>query len=301
MPLDFTTILPSLSRGKWTAQANHITQAEPNTRKRRLGFVPGPNDHSLKAREDLSRAHLQGSMMALQAAPPLYPQTYDWRAAPGGDYVTSVKDQGQCGSCCAFGSIAAIEATYQVANNTPNSGIDLSEAHLFFCYGNAAGRICGCNQEQNSGWWPYSALDSTKNGIASELSYPYPNETVCGDHDCSGLNPAWQATAMKITGWHSLNSLNDMKTWISTRGPLVTTMSVYEDFYAYATGVYRYVNGALEGGHCICVVGYDEGQQCWICKNSWDATWGQAGFFLIEYGQCGIDATMYAVEGVVQF
>ncbi|MDP9123347.1 MAG: peptidase C1, partial [Pseudomonadota bacterium] len=86
--------------------------------------------------------------------------------------------------------------------------------------------------------------------------------------------------------------------WLSTRGPLVTLMSVYEDFNYYSTGVYHYVSGSLEGGHAICVVGYDDPQQCWICKNSWNSTWGESGFFQIGYSECGIDATMYAVEGV---
>jgi C1A family cysteine protease len=77
-------------------------------------------------------------------------------------------------------------------------------------------------------------------------------------------------------------------------------MSVYEDLYGYNQGVYHYISGSLEGGHCVCAVGYDDNQQCWICKNSWGTAWGQAGFFLIGYGECGIDATMYAVEGVLQ-
>jgi C1A family cysteine protease len=194
-----------------------------------------------------------------------------------------------------------MEGTYQVAGQAPASGINLSEAHLFFCYGHDAGRVCGCNNEPNSGWWPSAALDAAANGIAAQTSYPYPSEIQCTDYDCSGLAPNWQPTANKVTGWHSVNSHNDMKVWISARGPLVTTMSVYEDFFGYQSGVYHYVTGDLEGGHCICAVGYDDNQQCWICKNSWSSSWGQGGFFLIGYGECGIDATMYAVEGVGPF
>ena len=103
---------------------------------------------------------------------------------------------------------------------------------------------------------------------------------------------------MGITGWHALNAISDMKDWISSRGPLVTAMTVYEDFYSYSTGIYHYITGGQEGGHCICAVGYDDTNECWICKNSWTANWGEQGFFRIGYGECGIDATMYAVEGV---
>jgi C1A family cysteine protease len=89
-----------------------------------------------------------------------------------------------------------------------------------------------------------------------------------------------------------------MKTWLSTRGPLVACFTVYSDFYSYHSGIYRHVTGGVEGGHCISVVGYNDTDRCWICKNSWDTGWGESGFFRIEYGDSGIDATMWAVDGV---
>lgn len=286
-------------KAQWTAGRNRIADLDPVVRRRHLGFVPGPNDHTLKHREELAKVHHQSFAMAMAVAPPLYPPTYDLRNVNGANYITSVKDQGQCGSCVAFGTAAAMEGTWQVSQNNPNTGIDLSEAHIFFCYAAQAGRVCGCNNEQNSGWWPSDALTACTAGVAADASYPYPAENPCADHDCSGLATNWQASAMSVTGSHALNSPTDMKTWISTRGPLITTMSVYEDFWNYSGNVYHYVSGQLEGGHCICAVGYDDNQQCWICKNSWNTDWGIQGFFLIGYGQCGIDATMYAVEGVV--
>jgi C1A family cysteine protease len=37
-------------------------------------------------------------------------------------------------------------------------------------------------------------------------------------------------------------------------------------------------------------VGYDDPNGCWICKNSWNTTWGEQGFFRIAYGECGIES-----------
>ena len=75
-------------------------------------------------------------------------------------------------------------------------------------------------------------------------------------------------------------------------------MKVYEDFQHYVGGVYRHVAGGVLGGHCISLVGYDDGEGFWIAKNSWSASWGEQGFFRIAYGQCAIDSGALGVEGV---
>ena len=47
--------------------------------------------------------------------------------------------------------------------------------------------------------------------------------------------------------------------------------------------------GHFKGLHAVAVVGYDDGQRCWIVKNSWGTNWGEGGFFRIGYGECGLD------------
>ena len=68
-----------------------------------------------------------------------------------------------------------------------------------------------------------------------------------------------------------------------------TSVEVYDDFYTYGSGVYSHVMGPFTGLHCVAVVGYDDGNRSWLCKNSWGAGWGEQGFFRIRYGQCEID------------
>jgi hypothetical protein len=83
--------------------------------------------------------------------------------------------------------------------------------------------------------------------------------------------------------------VNKMKDNIVNNGPQITGMAVYEDFWDYESGVYEYVNGGLEGYHCVSVVGFDDTNECWICKNSWGTGWGENGWFKIKYRECGID------------
>jgi Papain family cysteine protease len=114
-----------------------------------LGYVPGPEDHSFEEREHLSRANYTRfmAMTAAAVAGPPYPPSIDWRhfaahpPLPAGDYVTPVRDQKSCGSCVAFGTLAAFESAIRIHDKNPAKAVDLSEADLFYCHGEAIPRL----------------------------------------------------------------------------------------------------------------------------------------------------------------
>lgn len=275
----------------WQAGETSISQLPPEERALRLGYTPGPGEQSLQEREQAAAAqvHTYGAVAAAG-----YPAAFDLRNVSGQNYITAIKDQGGCGSCVAFGSSATVEGTARFQRGNAGLAIDLSEAQLFYCIARSQGRTCG---GATGGWWPEAALDAFKNtGIADEACYPY----TAGDQNCTHLCSDWQSRVTKISGWHKITSTDDMKTWISTKGPLSTCFTVYTDFFSYKSGVYKYVTGKVEGGHCVSAVGYDNVAGCWICKNSWSAGWGDGGFFRIGYGQCGLDSAMWAVESVIE-
>ncbi len=55
--------------------------------------------------------------------------------------------------------------------------------------------------------------------------------------------------------------------------------------------------GRYRGGHLVTLVGWDDTNQSWICKNSWGKDWGEDGWFRIKYGECGIESgTAYLLD-----
>ena len=274
----------------WTAGENSISRLSEAEQNARLGYVPDPasGEMSLAMREE--QASLVAKAMALRPedfSAVGAPVSVDLRAFNGHNYITPVRDQGSCGSCVAFGTIATIEGTSRFVGRNAGLAIDLSEGHLFNCIARSQGRNCG------SGWWMDPALKAVRDqGVVDEACSPYS----AADQPCV-LCSGWQTRVKKIRSFQQLTSVSDMKNHLATLGPLAACFSVYSDFFAYRSNVYRRSpSSTLRGGHCICVVGYDDAQGAWICKNSWGTGWGEAGFFKIAYGDCGIDASMWGVE-----
>jgi hypothetical protein len=277
----------------WWAGETSMLHLTADERKLRLGYVPGPGELSLEKREQLA-----ADIISPHPIPYPYglPQVWTWTFVNGGrNFLPDIKDQGNCGSCVAFGTAAAIDGMMRVAMgiaaNDPNAGDlqDVSEAQMFYCGAEQQGRTCA---GPNAGWWVGAALQYAMDpGVAPESCFPY----TAGDQGC-GVCAGWQSQVTQIAPWEEPASPAAMKAALASIGPLITVFRVYEDFYSYKGGVYAYNGSApFVGGHCVCVVGYDEPKQAWICRNSWGPGWGEGGYFYIGYGQCGIDALMWSI------
>lgn len=276
----------------WQAGETSVSELPENERRRRLGNIPGPNERSLAeklkiANENYLQFLKEGSKSET------YPSKYDLRNVNGNNYISPVKDQGNCGSCVAFGTAATVQGTARIIKQFPYNSIlgtsfnDLSEAQLFYCYAASEGRNC------DNGWYVSSAMSACQQGVVPGSCFPYK----AGDRDCK-LCSNYQSMLTKIGAWHNINNTGDMKTWISTRGPLEATFIVYSDFYNYKKGVYKHTSGKEEGSHAVVCIGYDDSLQAWLCQNSWGTGWGEDGYFWIAYGQCGIDDSMAAVDSM---
>jgi len=209
--------------------------------------------------------------------------SFDWNVE---SYVTPVRDQGNCGSCWAFATTAALESYTLIKNNSPlslGSDENLSEQVLISCGG--AGSC--------SGGYIDRASNFIKNtGLPVESCYPY----TATNGNCANACLTWQNGDPTIGSWAyvatTLPTVDAIKNALYTYGPLVTTMNVYTDFFYYTGGTYSHSWGTYQGGHAILIVGYDDTNKRFHVKNSWGTGWGGGGFFYIAYSE---------LNSVVQF
>ena len=255
----------------WTAAENELTALSFEERQKRLGLIVTPEENERMAAETQQLAAQE--QQRFQAGVFGAPAAIDWRNIGGANYVTAVKHQLNCGSCVSFCSCAVIESAVRIKLQNPNYAIDLSEAFLQFCGGGSC-----------SGWGLTSGLDFAKStGTVDEACMPYqPTNMNCAASRCSD----WQNRLTKIQSYTGYATTAARKDAVATKGPLLAGMAVFNDFFAYSSGVYVAMKSTgLAGYHCITIVGYDDAQQCWILKNSWGAGWGDGGFVRIRYNQ----------------
>ena len=236
----------------WTAKEGPV---------RKLGLVATEKIKRTAHEDDMDK-HLGPHTLSIT------PTSWDWRSVSGKNFTTPIRDQGNCGSCVAFGSCATMECTKKVADQNSSTTVDFSEADLFSNGGSCSG-----------GWQLERAnLVLQTKGVCLEKCWPYNGDKLaCCDQ-----------ARTKIVSATRITSDAAAKAWISSNGSIQIAMDVSSDFFDYYSGVYSPQYGDYVGGHCISAVGYNDSGGYWICKNSWSTAWGESGWFKIAYGVCGI-------------
>lgn len=211
------------------------------------------------------------------------PASIDWREQ---GKLTPIKNQGQCGSCWAFATVASVEAQNAIKKGKL---VSLSEQEMVDC----DGRNNGCS----GGYRPYAMKFVKENGLESEKEYPYS----ALKHDQCFLKE--NDTRVFIDDFRMLsNNEEDIANWVGTKGPVTFGMNVVKAMYSYRSGIFNpSVEDCTEksmGAHALTIIGYGgEGESAyWIVKNSWGTSWGASGYFRLARGvnSCGLANTVVA-------
>nr|KYP67743.1 Vignain [Cajanus cajan] len=197
------------------------------------------------------------------------PTSVDWRKKGA---VTPIKDQGQCGSCWAFSTVAATEGIHQI---TTGKLVSLSEQELVDCdhvdY--------GCDGGFMEDGFEFIIRNG---GITTEANYPYTgvNETCATNKEAS--------PAAQIKGYETVpaNSEEALLKAVANQPVSVTIDAAGSAFQFYSNGVFTGACGT-QLDHGVTAVGYgstDNGTEYWIVKNSWGTEWGEEGYIRMERG-----------------
>lgn len=212
------------------------------------------------------------------------PSSIDWRFK---NAVTSVKDQGNCGSCWSFSATGAMEGAYSIKSGQL---LSFSEQELVDCaYGISYGSY-GCNGGQMDGAFKYAI----QNGMCTESAYPYTSGTTGSSGTCSSCS-----TVAKFSSCYDVKP-NDqlvLKNAVLNQPVSVAIEADSLYFQLYSSGVLTSSACGTNLNHGVLIIGYgiENETPYWLVKNSWSANWGENGYVKIlrsdstnDAGICGI-------------
>jgi len=202
---------------------------------------------------------------------------FDWRKHGA---VGPVKDQGSCGSCWAFSSVANLEGIFYIKNK---SEIILSEQQLVDC-----DKVdSGCNGGLMENAFKYVA----EHGLALASDYRYTGKSGSCKQDHT-------KAAIYVKGHHFApdHDEENIKKMLVETGPLAIAINA-DKLQFYEGGIIDDdANDCDPQGlnHGVAIVGYgtENGQDYWIIRNSWGTNWGEKGYvrFALGKGVCGVNS-----------
>ena len=269
---------------------------------REIGAVTGLMGLREKASRGTFAADQRSSPPQEEGSREDLPASFDWRNHNGQDWMTSVKDQANCGSCWAFSAVGVAEAAYNIGTQNPNLDLNLSEEYLVSdCYTDPSYPMNCCGGANDvalpflrdsgvpdEGCMPYADSGCTCGVTCSSANCTYYTGNSCSNRTCSDRCPDWQSRLRRISATGGVASdPAAIKQNLVDGGPLAAAMNMSGSFDA--GNIYRCIGTALQ--HDIVIAGYDDAGY-WIVKNSWGATWGPDGdgYFKVGYGECAIES-----------
>lgn len=198
----------------------------------------------------------------------------DWR---DNGAVNEVQDQGQCGSCWTFSTMASFEGAHFIATGNLEK---FAEQQLVDC----VRLMHGCNGGNVAVAFNYLK----KHDAMYETQYKY----TAKDGTCEYM----AGTGMRVSESFTVptQDAESMKEAVTSSPVSVAIQADQRVFQTYKSGIFDSASCGTQLDHATNVVGWGEelGRQYWIMRNSWGSSWGESGYMRIAiedgHGICGI-------------
>jgi len=200
---------------------------------------------------------------------------------------SKIEDQGALGSCTAQMLVGMVEYNNIRWGVPKPSRKQISR--LFEYY--ATRKIMGTLNEDSGAYIRDAIKAAALYGCVWESKWKY-------DVSKFTLEPeqkVWDTAAThKIVSYHRINDgdIETMKQTLASGYLIGFGFEVYSNFTSQqmaTEGVLHLPgpNDQVEGGHAVVLVGYDDVRGAFKVRNSWGPSWGQAGYFWMDYNYVG--------------
>lgn len=207
-------------------------------------------------------------------------------------------DQGDCNACWAISTCQAVSDRLHL------EGKILGDQLNYYAYHD----IITARTPDNDGCQYGANLQTGLERFVTDGA-PLMSQSKDRTFDGAFIKSDTQAKSIKVKGWRQLTvydsyggtnmsaTISAMKRDLQTKGTLVGVINLFDSFNYFAgPGVYRPSSTESTDesmAHMISVVGYDDRDNTWILRNSYNTSWGYNGFVKVPQGDRKIDLESY--------
>ena len=246
-------------------------------------FMLGHNKFSTMTKEEKAKTRGLLYTELLNVAEPVVlstdnlPASVDWREQ---NAVNDIQDQGQCGSCWAFSTMAAVEGAAAIKTGNLQK---FAEQELVDC--------SSLNHGCNGGSMALGFLYLKSHFAELEGSYPY----TAADGTCAYDSAS--KSSVETTGLGTNVQQQSSSQLKAAVAKTVVSVAIEADkavFQLYKSGIFDSSSCGTTLDHGVALVGYgsEGGQEYYILRNSWGTSWGEEGYMKLAIqdgaGVCGV-------------
>lgn len=188
--------------------------------------------------------------------------------------MTAVGSQGAEGTCVGWACADGLKE-YQEKKQRGRA-VNLSPRYVY-----QRSKELDGHPDVEGTWLRVAMKVLNQKGVCPEDLWPYvPGEPGAPEPDADDA-----AYKYRIVSYARLYTLAEIKKSLASNGPLAMSVEVYTSFFDAPNGVIPMPSksDSLEGGHAICIAGYDDAKRRVKFKNSWGPKWGDDGYGYLSY------------------
>lgn len=220
-------------------------------------------------------------------------------------FAEPVQNQGLCGNCYSFaaGSVLAYYQQQYQSTQIVVSRQDIVDCSVYLGNG-------GCDGGDPGRVLEYFIMNKTSvNSAYPFILYTNPKVPITTE-SCQTQLRTGTLYGIDTTKYNMMQINPDtlsLKSALKSCGAVA--VSIYVDpnpndstsLENYKSGIFTCSNPG-QNDHAVTLIGWgtsSSGTNYWIIKNSWGTSWGMAGYFQLEFENCGITGSSYSAAWAI--